>query len=125
MSNKKNHLQKEERFLIEKMLSTGKSINYIARLLERGVSTVSEEVSRYGGRSAYSSNYAHIQANKRQSSKKKDSNKVLSSKPIKNLVDKLLAQRYSPEDISKVLKSRSSRMYASPKSIRKYIGYSS
>jgi len=123
MSNKKNHLKKEERFLIEKMLGIGKSINYISALLERGVSTVSKEVSRYGGKNSYNSNHAHNQANHRQSNKKIKSNKVISNKPIRNLVDKLIIKRLSPEAISNVLKTKSKSMYASPKSIRKYIGY--
>ena len=116
--NKKKHLQKEERFLIEKMLRIGKNLSYISRLLERGISTVSEEVSRNGGRSEYSSYSAQNKANTMQLRKKEKLNKVISNKRIRNIVDKLLSINLSPEIISNKLRSKS--LLVSSKSIRKY-----
>jgi len=49
LKNKKKHLQKEERFCIEKMLKQGKSFGEISRVLGRGLSTISEEVNENGG----------------------------------------------------------------------------
>ena len=49
MANKRGHLVKEERFFIEKSLRVGDSLRSIAIRLERGVSTISEEVIRNGG----------------------------------------------------------------------------
>ena len=46
--NKKKHLQKEERFCIEKMLKKDRSFSEISRTLGRGLSTISEEVNGNG-----------------------------------------------------------------------------
>lgn len=121
MKNKKKHLQKEERFLIEKMLKTNKSFGYIAELLERGISTISLEVSRNGGRNAYTSSLAQDRALKSQSYKKLELNKIIINIKIRKVVDKLLKEGNSAESISFLLSKKSRSMYASPKSIRKYM----
>ncbi len=121
LKNKRKHLEKEERFLIEKMLRINKSFGYIAKLLDRGISTVSEEVSRNGGREGYKSNLAQIKAKERQANKKLELNKVMRSERIRKQVDLLLSSGKSPEFISLSLRKKSKMMYVSPKSIRKYL----
>ena len=125
MKNKKTHIKKEERFFIEKMLKINKSITEIAKLLERGVSTVSEEISRNGGIRQYNSTKAEFQANGRQANKKVKLNKVLRTKKLKTMVDKYLLQGLSPEKISDLLKLKFKSQYVSSKSIRKYMVYKS
>jgi IS30 family transposase len=122
MKNKKLHIKKEERFLIEKMLKAGKGVTEIARLLERGISSISEEVSRNGGKTNYSSGTAHIRAIERQESKKANQNKVAKSSKLQNLILKYNQQGMSPEKISVLLKSKKQKtLDVSPKSIRKYL----
>ncbi|MFA6258929.1 MAG: helix-turn-helix domain-containing protein [Candidatus Paceibacterota bacterium] len=62
LNNKRKHLQKEERFCIEKMLGQGKSFGEVARTLGRGVSTISEEVNENRGRKKYDAKKAHHRA---------------------------------------------------------------
>ncbi|TSC70536.1 MAG: hypothetical protein CEO12_257 [Parcubacteria group bacterium Gr01-1014_46] len=121
MKNKKKHLQKEERFFIEKMIKTNKSLAYISKLLDRGISTISEEVSRNGGRDSYNSNKAQFEANKRQSSKKLNSNKIIKNNKLKKQVDRYLSEGLSPEAVSKMLKNKKTSDSPSPKSVRKYL----
>jgi IS30 family transposase len=122
MINKKTHIKKEERFFIEKMLKINKTITEIAKLLERGVSSISEEISRNGGVSNYNSTTAEFQAKERQINKKLYQNKVIKNKRIKVVVEKYLTQGLSPEKISLTLKQKKSKqLYVSAKSIRKYI----
>lgn len=122
MINKKTHIKKEERFFIEKMLKINKTITEIAKLLERGVSSISEEISRNGGVSNYNSSTAEFQAKERQINKKLYQNKVIKNKRIKAVVEKYLTQGLSPEKISLTLKQKKSKqLYVSAKSIRKYI----
>lgn len=122
MKNKKTHIKNEERFLIEKMLKANKSITEIARLLERGVSSISEEVSRNGGSSRYSSKEANIKAMERQQTKKANLNKVARNKKLQTYIGKYRLLGMSPEKISLALKSKNEEaLSVSPKSIRKYL----
>jgi IS30 family transposase len=122
MKNKKTHIKKEERFLIEKMLKINKSITEIARLLERGVSSISEEVSRNGGIGRYSSTTADLKARERQQTKKASLNKVSRNKKLQVLIKKYRLEGLSPEKISVKLKLKKQVLLdVSPKSIRKYL----
>ena len=119
--NKKKHLDKEERFCIEKLLRQVKSLTEIAKTLGRGLSTISEEVSRYGGREKYEATTAHKKANLKQKKKKKNCNKVAMDGHLNKFVEKNLSKGWSPEVISARLEIQSGLKYASPKSIRKFI----
>jgi IS30 family transposase len=121
LKNKKKHLQKEERFCIEKMLKQKKSFGEIARTLSRGLSTISEEVNVNGGRKRYNAEKAHHRAYLKQYWKKKNCNKVAMNGHLSRFVEKSLSKGWSPETISVRLKERSGLPYASRKSIRKFI----
>jgi len=122
MKNKKTHIKKEERFLIEKMLKINKSITEIAKLLERGVSSISEEVSRNGGVKRYNSATADLKAKERQQTKKASLNKVSRNKKLQTLITKYRLKGLSPEKISAELKLKNNEsLDVSPKSIRKYL----
>jgi IS30 family transposase len=122
MKNKKSHIKKEERFLIEKMLKAGKGVTEIARLLERGISSISEEISRNGGKDKYNSTSAHINATERQEAKKANQNKVSKSTKLQSLIMKYRQDGMSPEKISVLLKSKKQKtLDVSPKSIRKFL----
>lgn len=122
LKNKKKHLQKEERFCIEKMLKRSKSFSEIARVLGRGLSTVSEEVNENGGRENYNAKIAHHRAYLKQYWKKRHCNKVAMNGHLSRFVEKNLRKGWSPETISKRLEIQSGLPYASRKSIRKFIG---
>ncbi len=119
--NKKKHLQKEERFCIEKMLKQKKSFGEIARTLDRGLSTISEEVNENGGRRGYKAEKAHHRAYLKQYWKKKNCNKVAMDGHLYKFVEKSLSKGWSPERISSRLEIQSGLKYASPKSIRKFV----
>jgi len=119
--NKKKHLQKEERFCIEKMLLQNKSISEIARTLGRGLSTISEEINNNGGRDMYRAEKAHHRAYLKQYWKKIDCNKVAMDGDLTKFVEKGLKNGLSPETISIRLKIKPELEYVSGKSIRKFV----
>jgi IS30 family transposase len=121
LKNKKKHLQKEERFCIEKMLRQGKSFSEIGRILGRGLSTISEEVNGNGKRRRYKAEVAHHRAYLKQYWKKKNCNKVAMNGHLSRFVEKNLSKGWSPETISCRLEIQSGLPYASRKSIRKFI----
>lgn len=121
LKNKKKHLQKEERFCIEKMLKQGKSFGEISRILDRGLSTISEEVNGNGSRDRYKAEQAHHRAYMKQYRKKRNCNKVAMDSNLSKFVEKKLSCGWSPETISDRLKIQSGLKYASRKSIRKFI----
>jgi IS30 family transposase len=121
LKNKKKHLQKEERFCIEKMLKQSKSFGEISRTLGRGLSTISEEVNENGGRERYSAKRADHRACLKQYWKKKNCNKVAMDGHLSRFVEKSLRKGWSPERISCRLEIQSGIPYASRKSIRKFI----
>lgn len=122
VANKKKHLSEKERFCIEKMLKVSKSFGEISRTLERGLSTISEEVNGNGGRETYDARVAHHRAYLKQYWKKKGCNKVAMDGALSRHVEKDLARGLSPEAISSRLAEERRYQYASGKSIRKFIG---
>lgn len=123
MANKKKHLRDEERFCIQKMLRRGKSFSEIARTLDRGLSTISEEVTENGGREFYDARLAAQRAYLKQYRKKKNCNQVALDGHLTKFVDKHLRKGWSPETIASRLKKQSGLGYASGKSIRKFIAH--
>ena len=121
LKNKKKHLNKEERFCIEKMLKRGKSFGEISRTLDRGLSTISEEVNGNGGKDTYSAKHSDHRAYLKQYWKKKNCNKVAIDSHLSKFVEKKLSCGWSPETISLRLEVQSGLKYASAKSIRKFI----
>lgn len=121
MANKKKHLLDEERFCIEKMLGVGESLGQISRALNRGLSTISEEVNNNGGRNKYQAKSAIRRAWWKQYRKKRDCNKVARDGHLTRFVERKLEAGWSPETISCRLKKQSGLKYASRKSIRKFI----
>jgi len=121
MANKKKHLSEEERFCIEKMLGVGESLSQIGRTLDRGLSTISEEVNQNGGREKYQAKKSIRRAYWKQYRKKRNCNKVAMDGNLTRFVERKLEKGWSPETISSRLKIQSGLKYASRKSIRKFI----
>lgn len=119
--NKTKHLEKEERFCIEKLLLTGATYKEIAEVLERGESTVGHEVRRNGGRAVYDATKAHHRAYLKQYRKKRTCMKVGMDIGIRKRVEYYLyTYRWSPETISAALRYKH-RLLVSAKAIYKYI----
>lgn len=121
MKNKKKHLSKEERFCIEKMCKAGISQIEMSRILNRGKSTISEEIKENGGRDVYCAKKAINRAYIKQYRKKRDCNKVALDGHLVKFVENKLSCGWSPETISSNLEKKSGLQYASSKSIRKFI----
>jgi IS30 family transposase len=121
-NNKKPHLKEEERFYIKKRLDQGESFTNIARDLGRGLTTISGEVNRNGGRERYDPENAQHRAYLKQYGKKKNCNKVAMDGHLYRFVEKGLRMGWSPETISDRLRIQSGLSYVSAKSIRKFIG---
>src|SRR3989344_9411269 len=98
-ANKKKHLREEERFCIEKMLQQHKSFGEVARTLNRGLSTISEEVNANGGRGKYDAQKADHRAYLKQWRKKRGCNKVALNSHLTKFVEENLDGGGSPETI--------------------------
>lgn len=121
MANKKSHLTYEEKFCIEKMLRAGNRINHIARALDRGASTISQEIARNGGKGEYKALEAEKRAKTSQNNKKLNSKKISNNNDLQKFVTEHTEKGCSPETIAKMLRKQSEIPYASGKSIRKYL----
>jgi len=121
-NNKKPRLKEEERFYIKKRLDQGESFTNIARDLGRGLTTISGEVNRNGGREHYDPENAQRRAYLKQYGKKKHCNKVAMDGHLYRFVENKLRMGWSPETISDRLRIQSGLSYVSAKSIRKFIG---
>jgi IS30 family transposase len=121
VKNKKKHLSDEERFTIEKMLRISDTLTHIAETLNRGLSTISEEVKDNGGRKKYTAKGAINRAYWKQYRKKRDCNKVALDGHLTRFVERKLEIGWSPEVISVRLGIQSGLAYVSSKSIRKFI----
>lgn len=103
------------------MLKAGKSFGEISRVLERGLSTISEEVNEKGGRETYDARRAQHRAYLKQYWKKRECNKVAMNGDLSRYVEKSLSRGLSPESISARIEEEKRYEYASSKSIRKFI----
>jgi len=103
------------------MLDAGDTFTHIATVLKRGLSTVSEEVNKNGGRKKYDPGKAAERARLKQYHKKKDCSKVALDGPLSRYVQKKLEDGWSPETISRRLDKKKELPYVSAKSIRVFI----
>lgn len=103
------------------MIRQEKSLGEIGRTLGRGLSTISQEVKKGGGRENYQAKKAHHRAYLKQYWKKRNQNKVATSGHLAHFVERKLLLGWSPETIRDRLKVQSGIGAASGKSIRKYI----
>lgn len=122
-SNKKKHLSLDDRKIIEKMLKAKHKQNEIARTIERGKSTVSEEIKKRKCKDGiYRAKEAHHRAYIRQYYKKQDCLSVSMNIELQRHVVKKIEGGISPEDISSELGNEKCNLkYVSNKAIRKFI----
>jgi IS30 family transposase len=91
------HLTSEERHYIETRLKLKESPSKIALALGRNQSTISRELNRNSGKRSYRHKQAHRKAQQRHADKPKA---VKLTTDLLDSIDSLLAQQWSPEQIS-------------------------
>jgi IS30 family transposase len=102
MQKQNRHLREEDRGVIYRMNKAGKSQAEIAQAIGFGQSAVSKELKRNKGKRGYRPKQAHQKATKRK--KDKISRECVIKGEIKEIVEKRLKRKHSPEQISGRLK---------------------
>lgn len=117
------HLCFGERKMIEKLLKRGKGIRYISRKLDRGCSSISEEIKNNSTRGVYNAKKAQHKSDVKRAQSKKDCLKVSMNIQLQNFViTSMKNDDQSPTGISGRLKNVDTHItYASSKAIYKYI----
>ena len=116
------HFDLSEREKIEKFLRKEKSLRWISRLLDRSVSSVSDEVKNNSVRGRYTAKKAEHKAYVKRETSKRDCLKVAMDVNLKKFVIKNIKDDQSPEGISGRLKHIEKGIkYASGKAIYKFI----
>lgn len=121
--NKKKHITHNERVKIEGWIQSGTTQKEMARMLERGQSTVSEEIKRgtnkYG---VYCADYGDHRQYIKQYWKKKECAVISRCRELQIYIERRIRQGLSPEQISTWLKNKQRGLpYISAKGIRKWI----
>lgn len=117
------HLNLYERQRIEKYLRTGKSLRFIAGKLDRGVSSISDEIKNNSVNGVYDAKKAHFKAYQKRWRSKIQCMKVAMDPILKKFViDSMKKEDQSPEGISGRLKYVEKNIqYASTKAIYNFV----
>ena len=116
------HITEIERKEIEYLLSKGKSQNYIAGVLGRSKSSISDEIRNNSTKGEYIAKKAQNKARLRRKQPKYQGMKLVHSPGLRDYVEKRLKQRWTPELISgRIKKIETDIPYISAKSIYKYV----
>lgn len=122
MGTQFRHFSSEERKQIEYWLKKQKSLRQIADLLERSVSSISDEIQRNKVKGIYNSQKANHKAYVRRKDSKIQCLKVVMNPVLRNYVETNIIAHQSPEGISGRLKHVETRIpYASTKAVYKFI----
>lgn len=120
--NKFNHFNLGERKRIERYLRKGKSLRKIARILDRSVSSVSDEIRNNSVNEIYNAKRANHKAYVKRQTSKRDCLKVAKDSKLQNFVIKGIKDDQSPCGLSGRLKYvEKSIQYASGKAIYKFV----
>ena len=92
------HLSLVEREEISRGVAAGESLRVLARRLGRAPSTLSRELNRNGGRSGYRAHRADRAAWQR--ARRPQDCKLASNEALRAVVEELLAERWSPQQIA-------------------------
>ena len=102
--NKFNHFNLGERKRIERYLRKGKSLRTIARILDRSVSSVSDEIKCNSTDGIYDAKKAHHKAYVRRKYAKYQGKKIVENADLKKEIDWRLLDGQSPKAIGGWLK---------------------
>jgi len=120
--NKFNHFNLGERKRIERYLKKGKSLREIARILDRSVSSISDEIKNNSVNDIYDSKKANHKAYVKRQTSKRDCLKVAMNPKLEEFVMEGIKDDQSPEGLSGRLKYvETGIQYASGKAIYKYV----
>jgi len=116
------HLCFRERKKIERFLKQRKSLQEIARVLKRSVSSVSNEIRNNSVNGIYNAKKAQHKADVKREKSKRDCLKVAMDKELQNFVVNNILDHQSPEGISGRLREVEKNIeYASSKAIYKFV----
>jgi IS30 family transposase len=116
------HFDFSEREKIEKFSRKGKSLRFIARALDRSVSSISDEVKNNSVKGKYNAKKAEHKAYVKRGASKRDCLKVAMDVNLKKFVIENIKDDQSPEGISGRLKQVEKGIkYASGKAIYKFV----
>lgn len=116
------HLCFSERKKIERFLKQRKSLQEIARVLKRSVSSVSNEIRNNSVNGIYNAKKAQHKADVKREKSKRDCLKVAMDKELQNFVVNNILDHQSPEGISGRLREVEKNIeYASSKAIYKFV----
>lgn len=122
MNTRYIHLTDAERRRMERLRKSGKGVRAIARALDRGVGTVSEELRRNSVRGAYDARKAGHKAYVRRKYAKADCLAVVGDRELRRYVEDKLAAEWSPEAIAGRIRRIDRRLpRASTKAIYKFV----
>jgi IS30 family transposase len=117
-----NHFNLGERKRIERYLKQGKSLREIARILDRCVSSISDEIKNNSVNGIYNAKKAQHKANVKREKSKRDCLKVAMDIELQKFVIDNIKDHQSPEGISGRLKNIERNIsYASTKAIYKFV----
>jgi len=120
--NKFNHFSFGERKRTERYLRKRKSLREIARILDRSVSSISDEIKNNSVNGIYDAKKAHHKAYVKRETSKRDCLKVAMDSLLQKFVIESMKNDQSPCGISGRLKEvEKSIQYASSKAIYKFI----
>lgn len=116
------HFNQFERQRIQRFLTKGKSLRYVAGKLDCSVSSVSDEIHRNTVNKRYVAEKAGHKAYVRRRNSKQDCLKVAMDTELKKFVTTNIKDDQSPEGIAGRLREvKTSLPYASPKAIYKFV----
>jgi len=122
MSKTFRHFSFEERNSIERWLAQQKRPRWIAGVLERSVSSISDEIRRNSVKGSYQASKAHHKAYVKRKNSKIQCLKVAMDTGLRDYVEVNIKNHQSPEGISGRLKQVEASMpYASAKAIYKFV----
>jgi IS30 family transposase len=121
---KKNykHIKKAERLEIAILLKKGYKLREIARVLERSVGTLSDEIRNNSVDEIYDPHKANHKAYVKRKYSKYQGMKVVSDKDLRNYVEEKIIEGWSPETISgRITEVDTNLKHISPKGIYKFV----
>lgn len=119
-SNKYKQIQYEERIIIDKLLKVNKSLREIAKILNRSVSSISDEINRNKVNNIYDKDKAEFKSYQRRWRAKEQCLKLGINTDLAKIVEDKLELKWSPDSISGYLK-KELNIFCSGKAIYKYI----
>lgn len=115
-------IKKTERLEIAILLEKGYSQREIARVLDRSVSSISDEINKNGANGIYDPHKAHHKARVKRKYSKYQGMKIVENQNLWNYIEEKIKQDWSPEIIAGRIKETDKHIKTiSPKGIYKFI----